>query len=352
MEKKTIWYVVDSHILLFLCLLSLATAALLSCSLVPDPRPSHRLVLAAWNVDNLFDEVADGGEYPEFDPQKGWTRAQFWHRCDGLAKVIRTLGERGPDILVMEEVEGSHALAVLKDRFLGGLGYAHSFIAPDSVPGVKTAFLSRFPLVRTGLLFPLSGDGDEVLRPLVEAEFDLGTRALVVIGNHWKSRIPTPKATEGLRQAAADLLRRRIAELEARGDRPLVVAVGDFNTSLELSRSWPNRAMVSGGVAEKNDPGLAVFPGRTAASTTALPGAVWDPWETVDDPPGSYFYQGDWNRLDHALIATSGLKLSDWAFESFRVVAYAPRPVAYGVKTPDGISDHFPLVLTLARTER
>ncbi len=350
MEKKILSYFPSrqsSFCLLFL----LAWAILSSCALLPDPRPANRLTLAAWNVDNLFDEVGDGDEYPEFDPKKGWTRAQFWHRCEGLSRVIRTLGDGGPDVLVLEEVEGAHALAVLRDRFLQDQGYKHSFLAPASVPGVKTAVLSRFPFLRTGLLFPSQGDDDETLRPLVEVEIDLGGRSLVVLGNHWKSRIPTPKSTEGSRQTAASLLRQRLVELEARTDRPLVLAVGDFNTSLELSRVWPNRALISGGVADEKDSGLVVFPGRAAARATTLAGAVWDPWEVVTDPPGSYFYQGDWNRLDHAFVAVSGLALSDWGFESFRVAAYAPRPVAYGVKTPDGVSDHFPLVLTLARVQ-
>jgi len=318
-----------------------------SCSMLPDPRPSSRLVLATWNVDNLFDEVRDGDEYPEFDPAKGWTRAQFWGRCDALSKVIRTLGP--PDILVLEEVEGAHTLEVLNSRFLADLGYRHHFLAPSSVPGVKSAVLSRYPLVRTGLLFPPSPDASDVLRPVVEAEFDLGGRALVVLANHWKSRIPLPQTTEKLRRESARVLGRRIAALEARDDRPFVVALGDFNTSLELSRSWPDKALVSGGTAQSGSDGLVVFPGRSSAAQTRLPGAVWDPWETVADPPGSYFYQGDWNRLDHAFVAASSLRLGDWVFASFRVVDYAPRPVAYGPQNPSGVSDHFPLVLTLER---
>ena len=325
---------------------------LLSCSLIPDPRPADRVVIATWNVENLFDEVSDGGEYDEFDPNHGWTRAQFWSRCSALAKVIRTLAPGAPDILVLEEVEGAHALDVLNSRFLSDLGYRHALIAPPSVSGVKTAVLSRFPLVRTGFHFPPS-DGVP-LRPIVEAEFDLGSRRLVVLGNHWKSRIPTPAATEGQRQQAAAMLRNRIAVLEERGDRPFVVALGDFNTSLELSRPYGDRAMVSGGVADRDDSGLAVFPGRTAAEDSArshaLRGAVWDPWETVSTPPGSYWYQGDWNKLDHALVAVSSLVLGDWKFSSFRVVAYAPTPRAYGPRSPDGVSDHFPAVLTLSRS--
>jgi endonuclease/exonuclease/phosphatase family metal-dependent hydrolase len=334
----------------FFLLHPLVAAVFLSCSLLPDPRPSQRLVLGDWNVENLFDEVDDGDEYSEFDPERGWTKAQFWHRCEDLARVIRTLGG-GPDVMVLEEVEGEHALSVLNQRFLGGLGYRHTFLAPASVPGIKTAILSRFPLVRTGLLFPSAEDGDEVLRPLVEVEISLGSRALVIVANHWKSRIPTPKATERLRRESARVLRERLTDLEARADRPLLVAVGDFNTSLELSRSLADRALVSGGVAGQDEVGLVVFPGRASAAATRLPGAVWDPWETVADPRGSYFYQGGWDRLDHVFVAASSLRLSDWTFESFRVAAYAPRPQAYGIRTPEGISDHFPLVLTLTRVQ-
>jgi len=328
-------------------LLFLATAALLSaCSLLPDPRPSNRLVIATWNVENLFDEVHDGDEYPEFDPDKGWTRAQFWARCDALARVIRTLGS--PDILVLEEVEGAHAAEVLNTRFLGDLGYRHIVMAPPSVPGVKTVILSRFVPVRTGLHFP-SSEAAEPLRPVVEAEFDLGGRTLVILGNHWKSRIPTPAGTESLRREAARVLSARVKVLEERPERPVVVAVGDFNTSLELSRAWADKALVSGGTADATSDGLVVFAGRGSAVKSRIPGAMWDPWETVADPPGSYFYQNDWNRLDHALVAASSLRLPDWSVESCRVVAYAPRPQAYGPRTPNGVSDHFPLVLVLER---
>jgi endonuclease/exonuclease/phosphatase family metal-dependent hydrolase len=333
---------------IFSCAALVSCAALCSCALVPDPRPADRVVIANWNVENLFDEVDDGDEYPEFDPGRGWTRAQFWGRCARLAPVIRTLGASGPDILVLEEVEGAHAAEVLNGRFLVDLGYRHVFLAPPEVPGVKTVILSRYPLVRTGLLYPFSGTDTE-LRPVVEAEFDLGGRRLVVLGNHWKSRIPTPQATEGLRLNAAVVLRHRLEELEVRADHPFVVALGDFNTSLELSRPWDRRSMVSGGSADADERGLIVFPGRAAAAESHRPGAVWDPWETVDDPPGTYYYHGDWNRLDHAFVTSASLRLGDWGVESFRVVAYAPKPLAFGPTEPDGVSDHFPVVLTLER---
>lgn len=319
-----------------------------SCSLVPDPRPSEKVVIASWNVQNLFDEVSDGGEYPEFDPQRGWTRAQFWGRCDTLGRVIRSLGDQGPDLLVLQEVEGSHALEVLRTRFLPDLGYRHTFLPPDSVPGVKTAVLSRFPLVRTGLHTPPVEAGSDGLRPIVEVEVDLGGRSLVVLANHWKSRIPSPGATEGLRRQSAQVLARRILQLEARGDLPFIVALGDFNTSLELSRGHPERALVPASLA-RPEGGLPVFSTRASALRVPVEGAVWDPWETVEEPRGSYLYRGVWNRLDHAFVAVSSLGLTDWQVERFCVEAYAPEPQAYGARTPRGVSDHFPIVLSLSR---
>lgn len=327
-----------------------AAGSLLSCALVPDPRPADRVVIGTWNVENLFDEVDDGDEYPEFDPKQGWTKAQFWARCDSLAQVIRS--SIHADILVLQEVEGAHAVEVLTTRFLSDLGYRHVVLPPPTVPGVKTAILSRYPPLRTGLHFPASDDPSSPLRPVVEAEFDLGGRTLVVLANHWKSRIPTPVSTEGLRRDAAQVVSGRVKALEERADRPFVVAVGDFNTSLELSRPWSNRALVSGGGATETTPGLVVFAGRTAAEKTRVSGAVWDPWESVDDPPGSYFYQNSWSRLDHTFVAASSLRLPDWAVSRFQVVAYASRPVAYSLRTPQGVSDHFPLVLTLERRSR
>lgn len=324
----------------------LVAGGTISCTLGPDPRPSDRVTVASWNVQNLFDEVDDGTEYPEFDPERGWTRGQFWARCQSLARVVRTLAPT-PDVFVFQELEGLHSLDVFLDRFLPDLGYRHRFLAPDSLVGVKIAIVSRFPFARTALHYPATTSA-EILRPLVEVEVDLGGRPLVVIGNHWKSRIPTPAATEGHRRDAAALLARRIQVLEDRPDRPWILALGDFNTSLELSRSRPDRALVPALSATANDLGLPVFAHRDDVSSV-VPRAVWDPWETVSIPPGSYVYQGDWDRLDHAFVAVSSLRLSDWVFDSFQVVAYAETPQPWSVRTPQGISDHFPLVVSLRR---
>lgn len=332
----------------------LVAALVSSCSLWPDPRPDRQLTIASWNVENLFDEVRDGGEYPEFDPERGWSRSQFWGRCQSLATVIRQLAPSGPDVLALQEVEGAHALETLNQRFLSDLGYRYAMIAPPTVAGIKTAVLSRFPFVRTGLLFPGDSASDEPLRPLVEVEIDLGGRPLVLLANHWKSRLPTARGTESLRRLSATVLSQRVQELDARTDHPLIVAVGDFNTSLELSRVWDDASLISGNSVEGHAlpaHGLVVFSAQTDARTCLVPGVLWDPWQGGSAPEGSYLYQGQWSRLDHAFIAASGLRLADWKFQEFRAFDFAATPRAWSPRTPDGVSDHFPVVVRFGRSE-
>ena len=302
-----------------------------SCSFDFTPRPSQALTVITWNVENLFDEVDDGTEYPEFDPQKGWTRANFWQRCESLSKVIHGSSPGGPDLVVLEEVETPHALEVLNSRFLGDLGYHYSWITPPEFAGMRTGYLSRYPLLKTGVHWPeVPGTGQ--LRPILEAELDLGGRRLVVLANHWKSRIPTPEATEPQRKLAADTLAKRLKELQEREDQPLVLAVGDFNTSIELSRPWPN-------------PSLSGSLEKTVIGSVNLT----DPWKLAGEPHGSYFYRGQWNALDHMFVLSSSLLTGDWVASDFHPVRYAPKPLAWGPRTRDGVSDHFPLLLVLRR---
>ena len=315
--------------LFFLSLL--AGVLFAGCSLDFPWHPQDKLTLLTWNVQNLFDDVDDGTEYPEFDPEKGWSRADFWSRCEALAKVIREAVPGGPDLLVLEEIESPRALEVLTDRFLGGQGYQYSLITPPEFPGMRTAILARWPILRAGVHYPeVPAAGS--LRPILEAEFDLGGRRLVVLANHWKSRIPTPAATEGQRVASALVLAERFEALEARDDLPLVVAVGDFNTSVELSRSAPSKAF--SGTTE-----------RTLIGNTVL----FDPWETAGEPSGSYVYKGEWNRLDHILLSVASLRAGDWEAGGFFPVRYAPEPLAWSPRSRKGVSDHFPLVITLRR---
>ena len=66
-----------------------------------------------WNVENLFDDVDNGTEFPDYDPA-----GQVGHRGippagDTVAEVIRKAVPGGPDVLVLQEVENENALRAL-----------------------------------------------------------------------------------------------------------------------------------------------------------------------------------------------------------------------------------------------
>lgn len=332
-----------------------------SCSLLPASKPEKELRVLTWNVQNLFDEAYDGDEYPEFDPRKAWTREAFWQRCAALAEVVKGSVAGGPDVVALQEVENAHAVEVLRDRFLGGMGYDHLVVPPSQGENIRPVFLSRYPVVRTALHYPASLDGSPQ-RPILEAEWAIGSRSLVLLNNHWKSRVPDPRQTEAQRRQDALALDRRLAELSAREDGPLVIALGDFNASKELSLDFTEPCMKKIGPDSPNEadgpqPCLAVGTSRSAVASS--PVGLYDLWEEKPSgsPGGSYYYQGTWSKLDHVFLPAKTLACGEWSVGDFKVVTLPSQmnadgqPRAWSVKDKAGISDHFPLAFTLHLVE-
>ena len=92
----------------------------------------HSLLLMSYNVENLFDSVDDGTEYPEFDPQYGrWGIGEYYAKLKAVAGVIRRANEgRGPDLIAFQEVEKEEVLSTLQKEFLLDLGY--SFVSNEN----------------------------------------------------------------------------------------------------------------------------------------------------------------------------------------------------------------------------
>ena len=76
------------------------------------------------------------------------------------------------------------------------------------------------------------------------------------------------------------------------------------------------------------------------------PAQVYSPWYDSGGnllEPGSYFYNGNWERIDH-FFAGSGVSLCDFKVENKGSWANADgTPAKYIVKYGSGYSDHFPV---------
>lgn len=291
--------------------------------------------IMTWNTQTFFDAVEDGTEFPEYRGTKTvWSEERYRARLERLAGAIALCGEASgmdrdqfPDFCVLQEIESARVIRDLCNLMPQRNGYSDAvFIPPQAGNAFGSAILSRCPV--ESVRAHMTEGGATALRPLIEAEFLIDGSPLVLFAVHWKSKAGTDD-TDGLRRAQEGLLASRIAALES--DRPGTpwVACGDFN--------------------QKSD------------EFTLLADAcdAWDWWRarresgTPSCPSGSYYYQGEWEDIDHFFYSNLFTDGIEWEFSGMTVVSVPPLvdtqglPDRYELFSGKGYSDHLPLVMEL-----
>lgn len=275
-----------------------------------DAPPGIRV--STWNVKNLFDAVADGGEYAEFDPrQSDWSEAAYQARLNALGPAVEILA-RDTDLLVLTELENER---VASDVMRAGLSATRlRFPAAADDPGAATsaALYSRWPL--TDVRRHRSSSAP---RMIMEARVDAPAGSLSVFLVHAKSRRGggSDAAAGGGETRRQELRTLVIAMQRSAAAGYLPVAVGDFNAPLaEISAAEPR--------------------------LTGQPVA-----------PGTYRFRGEWIQLDHVLLLAAP-DSGPGAPEALRVTAESVRsePFADSAGNPSGmvhgargLSDHLPV---------
>lgn len=222
--------------------------ALLAAALVPvtaSAQEANRVTVMAYNAENFFD-AADDPRYPNADNAEvintpEWVAA----KAAALARVVsRYDGGKGPDVLILSEVESQAALDAIRNALPNGAAYvtAAFFDADPGRPapkpdrrGIDVALLSKLPAVAgapaqshpvdlTGEAACRDDDGTPgSTRDIIEATLQLPDgRALTVFGAH----MPSGRNPIACRIATADRLESLASALPS--DR-VVVAAGDFN---------------------------------------------------------------------------------------------------------------------------
>ncbi|MDC7231873.1 MAG: hypothetical protein PQJ58_01480, partial [Spirochaetales bacterium] len=203
---------------------------LLSC-LMPDKPEAESLTLLSWNVQNLFDSVSDGTEYPEYDPERSdWNEQKMRIRLENIQTLLLALDGGLPDLLLLQEVENTNILEILNEEYLDGY-YQFCDAWKDTSSAVGCGIMTRVMPDLVHVHFPGDYRGMP-LRPLAEIHFSLPSGDLAVFNNHWKSRGGGQMATEEGRLLSASLLCRRIRELREEGVENILIA-GDLNGSAE-----------------------------------------------------------------------------------------------------------------------
>lgn len=304
----------------------------ISCCFETCP-PDESIVLMSWNVQNLFDGSDNGDEYSEYSVADGlWSEKLYHRRLKALSKIIHL---NKPDIVAFQEIEGEGVLLDFKEKYLKEYKY---IAATCTDSAIELGFISKLPIKKVGYIDPNNSSYD--LRPLLEVTFIVGGRDLIVINNHWKSK--RGGFTENFRLESARALKKRLKLL---ADKEVVV-LGDLNENYNEYQ----RVHKSYGTAllfEDYGEGITIRNSRIYKSDS-----LYSPWpDSVF--PGSYFYRGEWETIDHVLLNKELMDKEGFLFKSFYVdsreelVNDDRRINSWDKEHGLGYSDHLPLVVKL-----
>ena len=335
-------------------------APLLRVDLSGVRKPAPAVTIMTFNVENLFDNVddpyKDDKSYLPLDAKQSaehvaacetieverwqdeclnldWNDDVIEHKLGVLASTIKQVNDgKGADIIALQEVENFAILERLRNEFLADSDYLPAILIEGTDNrGIDVAFLTRLPLAGPATLHPLPADefpqraGDT--RGVLEATFELPDGSLLT---GFAVHFPAPFHPTEMRVLAYNHLNQLRASLPP--DRH-VFAAGDFNTT-----STEN--------AEQDMLDRFVRPYWTVAH------------ELCDDCPGTAYYARDatWSFLDMILFAPASEADSAWAIRDGSVglanrtaeqLTEAGTPLRYNSVNRVGVSDHWPLQLTL-----
>lgn len=346
-----------------------------------------------YNAQRLFSpEGSPVARSLGFTSHEGWTDEAYHRKVDAVGAVLAdAVNGARPAIVLFVEVE-NHSVVVDVLTAAGWPEMVDVIVPGEQVDGYDVA-VAYDPNVFTGGVVSCTShlfDNRFATRDLLEATLAVGDgRQLTVCATHWASRVLAEAVY--LRFAAAAYCT-RVAEARLKFPRDQLITPdgaaemparerlldrwwtpqligGDFNDcpwdpSLRaLLRSTPDGATVG------RQPRLPLGANlRSVASYLSLRARLYNPtWQLLqsDGPPGTYYFDSDWNPLDQLLVSAGMLREPGPRLVEGSIGAHAPRtvtsrtgqtvtvttssrvPIGFNPQTGDGASDHLPLVATL-----
>jgi|GEM_PF-1162335 len=281
-----------------------------------------------------------------------------------------------PDIVGLVEIENEK----VTQRLATMLGYAHQ-ITTDSydfrgidvalmykdLPDLKKIGHKIYEIDEVEINGTVKGKKHKrPTRPILEVQFTFKGLPLFIYVNHWPSLSNDPNN----RMFAAQRLRSIIEERKRSFGKAHFLALGDFNTN----EKQPDQMCENPEEQVPNCARLTPHPINDILTTSKMPkmSSVAQTAVAKDVPvaPGTYYYNNNWQDLDHMFVSEnllegSALKIKLSTFQIFNHLEISERcnvlfchtgemvPRRYNFlihpeETQDlGFSDHYPIYVTL-----
>lgn len=344
-------------------LLSALTACEQNGTASPAAEPASVSIMT-FNVENLFDTTHDEGKNDytylpvatkrsgehiagcqEIDVKRWREQCLDWDwnenileaKMAAITGAILQVGDgRGPDIIALQEIENVAVLNRLRKEYLGAADYLPAILIEGrDERGIDVAFLSRLPLAAEPVLheYDASGLDDKRAadtRGILQATFELPDGSLLT---GFAVHFPAPFHPTEMRVIAYEQLSRLKRSLPT---DHYIFAAGDFNTTSQET-------------ARENMLERFAYPDWTVAHELGC-----------GECKGTQYYaRGDsWSFLDMILWspAQGRGKNTTWVVRegSVSVANKGPAqvtdqgvPARFELPEGTGVSDHWPLVMTL-----
>lgn len=303
-----------------------------SCANVNELAKKDSIKITNWNLQTFFDGNNDGIEYSEFTNKNSkWNLERYESRLDKLCEMIE---KTDSDVFVMEELENEKIIFDISNRlshqvWQPGKVYKYAAFQKDEGSSIGCGVLSRFVISNVrfhSLDIKTESEEEPSMRPIMELMICPYDSCVHMFVNHWKSKSGDEVATEKWRLWQECLLT-DLCLSGSQSTSDVFFAVGDFNKDIsEFNRDELSKIYFTSFERERNQM-VEMF----------------SPWDDADDQVGSYFFRGDWERIDH-FFCTSPSVINHFEVLDFpELLNDDGTPDKYVIASNSGYSDHLPI---------
>ncbi len=345
-------------ILIFISFILLFTS-FSKCSFFPDDEKPKEIIIMSYNVCNLFDDVKNGTEYPEFDPSHGiWTSSLYRERLKNITEVISAAEPKnGPDIICIQEVENKKVIKDLATVWLKQFAYSDFICADNDGSAITTGVISRYPVKKIKNHAIHLEDFDN-LRAVTELLFYIDDKEFYIFNCHLKSKLGGDENTETARLGATAAISKRCKEIYRENPDAKIIIAGDLNENIDEYEKH-NKKYLTALMPLKE---IEISAAKDALIVTGDKQEVvfsenslvfYSPWFEKHGT-GSYYYKNSWETIDHFLLAAPFFNNKDFEYSKFKVLNNGEfansngAPLGWNSRTATGYSDHFPIVLFIS----
>lgn len=261
-----------------------------------------------------------------------WNADMLSAKMANLAKeIFAAPGGKGPDVLILSEVENRSVVDEFNKKHLAKAGYTVTHMDSKDERGIDQAILSRFPLIKYEYHFIAiekkrkrsKKAQSKDLRGILHAHLDIGKgKVLHVLAVH----LPSQGAKFAEREVVLNELNKIALKVPA---NDVLIAGGDFNIT---SKEWDKEKVYSNYFEN-----------------------IWRPahMDGCKDCKGTYYYKSnkEWSYFDLLLLRFDREKKARWRWDAQSVQVLSTSKTKYPVRfepnTLKGASDHYPIYAEL-----